>query len=1244
MQTIKALLLPAILIAIGAVFSTSAAAANIVSLASPTYSVNENAGSVSIVVQLDRSAGDNKQVTVNFATRNGSASEGSDYFKASGTLTFQPNQTMKLVSVSIINDSIPESSETFTFNLSNPSPGTTISPGAGSATITINDDDGSPDAINMIEFSAAEYGSVETNGPGEPPASIVFFVNAIRRGDPNRTLMAQIQVSDATAKNGTDYTAPTPNPKTIMFPPGTDQVKVIVPLTAYNPEPQDDRYFTATLSSMDDFTAVGPQATARAMIFDNSGPNTVELLSPTLTVREGSEASFTIPVFRTGAYSRSGTTVNYTTEIRPGDTAQAGVNFTQTSGTITFGTLGSPISDNEHMGIITIPIPDNSLAQGDVTFHVTLLSSDFAQLGPVNTTQVTIEDDDAGSVAKFSSANYTVSEDGGHVHDGQLHNTFAAIKVNLIPSGNPSQTSVVDFSATSITAFAGFDFSAINTTLVFQPGEFSKTVMVPIMDDFLTEPSETFRVTLSNPGVGTILGTPSSAIVTILDDDQANVVQFSPTDYSVAENAGTVNLTVFVNRANNPNDTITVHYMTVANTATKNQDYTNIPSGTLIFGPGETQKTIPVHIINDKLIEGAENFFVQLTDAASETPSGKESTTIIGLNDTASITILDDDSPDATIGFSQDSYNVGEGDGFATLTITRSGGLGVSAAVDYSTSDGTAKAGVNYRNTNGSVTFAPGQVSKTIKIPIIDDATANPTLSFTVTLTAADGSGFVGGRSQATVNIIDNDATTFDFNPSNYTVDEGSGTVTLTVEALRVGDPNETISVDYVTSDGTAKTGTNYTRTSGRLTFGPNVSSQTITVPIVDNSITQGTTSFTVSLSNPLGDGTGTAPKLGSPRIATVNIIDNDATTFQFGSDTYTANDNAGAAQIEVTLSRIGNPDSTYSVSYATRDLTAQAGRDYVATSGTLTFGPGVTSRTISVPLIKEPVGEPTRQFEIVLSHPTGGAMLGTQSSTVVNITNPDLSTKPVNISTRGLVQTGDGVMIAGFIIQGDKPKQVIVRGLGPSLTQLGVVGALQDPTLDLRDARGNQIAYDDDYKDSQEAQIEATMLAPGNDKESAIVATLAPGSYTAILRGKTNGVGEVDVYDLDTTSATHLANISTRAFVGPDNNTALIGGFQITGQTGQQVLIRAIAPSLAGVSGALADTTLDLYHGSELVLSNDNWKTDDESAIQATGLAPGDDKESAILATLDPGSYTAVVRGKNNTTGIALVEVYQMP
>ena len=1237
MQKFVRLLLPA-LVFLPAVFLQSARAENTVFLGSSSYTVNENVGSAAIVVQVTRAPGNQDTITVDYATADGSATKGSDYIAASGTVTFAPNETAKIIQVPIIDDLVSEPAEVFTLTLSNP---TNATLGTNKTTVTITDNDGTGDGINIIQFAAANYGTVETLGPGQPPAALSFVLTAQRRGDLNQTLTVDVTVGQAgdTAVNGIDYIFE-PSTQTVSFPPGIDQVAVTVQVND-RPEAQGNKFVTAILSNPGSLTGIGEQSTTRGTIFDNSGVNTVQLLTDTVRVHEGSERSIAIPVFRTGNYNPTGPTqVDFTTEIRAGDTAEAGVNFITTSGTLFFDaiTVLGTIVDNEHLGFIVIDIPDNLLIQGDVTFHLTLLSSDVAQLGPVSSTQIIITDDDLGNVIQFSSANYTVSEAG----------PYAAITVNLIPNGDPSESSLIDFTATPITAYAGFDFSPITTTLVFGPNEFSKTVLVPILEDHLTEAAETFRVTLSNPSFGSVLGAQSTSIVSILDNDLSSIVQFSPVDYQVAENGGAVTMTVSVNRANNPSDTITVHYHTIANTATAGQDFTAINAGTLFFDSGETQKSITVSIIDDPLIEGIENFFVVLTDATAQAEDGSPSSASIGIDNTANITILDNDSPTATIGFSQDSFDAGEGAGSAQLVVTRSGGLDVSATVNYATSDGTAIAGNDYISSTGSITFAIGEVSKVIEIPLIDDTIPENTLSFTVTLTADGGNGFIGGRSTATVNIIDNDATTFRFNPGTYTVDEGLGAVVLTVEALRIGDPNDVISVDFVTSNGTAMEGSNYTRTSGRLTFGPNVNSQTITVPIIDNNATEGTTSFMVSLSNPLGP-CDPQPcsnvRLGTPSVATVSIIDNDATTFQFASGNYTATNASGVATATVNLSRIGDPNTTYSVSYATSDLTAVAGRDYQSITGTLTFAPGVISQTINVPLISQPVGSPTREFEIGLSDPTNGAFLGTLSSTVVTITNPDLSTKPTNISTRGLVQSGDGVMIAGFIIQGSATKHVIIRGLGPSLTLHGVVGAMQDPTLDLRDAGGAQLDFNDDFAETQEAEIAATGLTPTDSRESAIVATLAPGRYTAILRGKTNGVGLVEVYDLESTSGTHLVNISTRAVVGPDDNTALIGGFIVDGQVSQQMLIRALGPSLtaAGVDGALANPTIDFYRGSQLILSNDDWKSDDEAGIKATGIPPADDKEAAILVTLDPGSYTAVIRGKNNTTGVSLVEVYQI-
>jgi hypothetical protein len=260
---------------------------------------------------------------------------------------------------------------------------------------------------------------------------------------------------------------------------------------------------------------------------------------------------------------------------------------------------------------------------------------------------------------------------------------------------------------------------------------------------------------------------------------------------------------------------------------------------------------------------------------------------------------------------------------------------------------------------------------------------------------------------------------------------------------------------------------------------------------------------------------------------------------------------------------------------------------------------------------------------------------------------------KQLNISTRLLVQTGANVGIGGFIIDGSDPKRVILRAIGPSLTAHGVPGALQDPTLELHDHTGAMIAFNDNWKDTQQSEIQATGLAPGDDRESAMVQTLAPASYTAIVRGSggTSGVALIEAYDLNSTVNSKLANISTRGFVGAGDNV-MIGGFIVRGGLGvngdgsEEVLVRGIGPSLTqrGLPNALQDPTLDLHDGNgTIIASNDNWKDTQQSAILATGLAPSDDRESAILATIVEGNYTAVLRGKNNSTGVGLVEVYKV-
>lgn len=257
--------------------------------------------------------------------------------------------------------------------------------------------------------------------------------------------------------------------------------------------------------------------------------------------------------------------------------------------------------------------------------------------------------------------------------------------------------------------------------------------------------------------------------------------------------------------------------------------------------------------------------------------------------------------------------------------------------------------------------------------------------------------------------------------------------------------------------------------------------------------------------------------------------------------------------------------------------------------------------------------------------------------------------TNLANLSTRLRVGTGDNALIGGFIITGTQPKKVIVRAIGPSLP---FAGALNDPTLELRDGSGTLLASNDDWMNSTPADKQAIIdsgIAPANEKESAIVRTLAANNagYTAIVRGANNqtGIGVVEAYDLDRSIDSKLANISTRGLVQTGDNV-LIAGTIVTGAAPQQVIIRAIGPSLP-FSGKLADPTLELHDANGgLLQANDNWQDSPyKKAIQDSGIAPSNDAESAILAGLPAGgaSYTAVVRGANDGTGIGVVEIYAL-
>jgi acid phosphatase len=256
----------------------------------------------------------------------------------------------------------------------------------------------------------------------------------------------------------------------------------------------------------------------------------------------------------------------------------------------------------------------------------------------------------------------------------------------------------------------------------------------------------------------------------------------------------------------------------------------------------------------------------------------------------------------------------------------------------------------------------------------------------------------------------------------------------------------------------------------------------------------------------------------------------------------------------------------------------------------------------------------------------------------------PDASM--LNSSTRLHTGSGNDVLIGGFIIAGPTKKKVIVRGLGPSLKINGasIPGTLPDPVIQLYRSDGAIAAANNDWKDTQQAEIQNSGLAPADDREAAIAASLDPGNYTVVLSGRNNstGIGLVEAYDVDRTSATRLLNLSARGRV-QTRDDVMIGGVILGGADYSRVIFRGLGPSIP-VTGRLADPILELHDGNGAVIgANDDWQQSQRAEIQTSGLAPADDREAAIIGNFAPGQYTVILRGKNETTGIGLVEAYKL-
>ncbi|KAF0249046.1 MAG: Endoglucanase, partial [bacterium] len=585
---------------------------------------------------------------------------------------------------------------------------------------------------------------------------------------------------------------------------------------------------------------------------------------------------------------------------------------------------------------------------------------------------------------QFSSATYTVAENGGSA-------TITVTRTNGT-SGSVS----VNYATSNGIATAGSDYTAATGTLTFANGVTSQTFTVPIIDDLIDEADETVNLTLSNPTGGATLGTPSTALLTIIDND--GQPSLSINDVTVTEgNSGTTlaNFTVSLSPASALS--VTVDFATANGTATAGSDYV-ASSGTLTFAPGVTSQTISVTVNGDNTVEPDETFFVNLTNLTNAIIGDSQ-----GLG-----TITNDDVANAgTLQFSAATYTVAENGGSATITVTRTNGTSGSVSVNYATSNGTATAGSDYTTTNGTLTFADGVASQTFSVPVLDDFLAE--VDETVNLALSNPTGATLGTPSTAVLTITNvpKPGTLQFSTATYSVAENGSSATITV--TRTNGSEGSVTVDYATSNGTATAGADYTAALGTLTFANSITSQTFTVPVLDDFVAEVDETVNLALSNPTVGAT-----LGTPSTAVLTITNVPKPgTLQFSAATYSVAENGSSATI--TITRANGSEGSVSVNYATSDGTATAGADYTAASGTLTFANGVTSQTFTVPIVDDLIDEVDETVNLSLSNPTG-AILGTPSTALLTITDND---PPASLSINDITVTeaSSGTSIATFTV-----------------------------------------------------------------------------------------------------------------------------------------------------------------------------------------------------------------------------------
>lgn len=721
----------------------------------------------------------------------------------------------------------------------------------------------------------------------------------------------------------------TPVSGTLTFVPGDLQETFSIPILE---DAIDEPAETAQIELSDSLNAaVGDPYTATLTINDNDAAPVINFSSATYTAAEDAGTA-TIMAILSGqsAYTVS---VDYTTIA---GTATAGQDYTTSTGTLTF--VPGDLEET-----FTVAITDDNWDELSEDITLRLSNGINATTGPDAT--LTITDNDPTPTAAFSSATYDIVESGG------------AATIQVLLSSPSSFPVTLEYTATAGTASAA-DFTAASGLITFLPGDLEETFTVSITPDLIDEPDETINLALGTP-VNAGLGTPSSAVLTILDDDAMPSVSFTLADYSVDEDG--ISAVIAVQLSSPSAYQVEVSVDTSNGTATAGLDYTAV-SEELEFDPGETLQTFSVPILDDLIDEANENVILTLSDPVYAT---------LGTYSSAALTIVDDETP-PTISFSVAAYNADEDAGDAVITANLSGEASYPITVDYATSDGTATAGEDYTTTTGTLTFDAGTTTATFDIAVLEDTLDEN--GETVHISLSNPSTSLGSPSEADLTIADNDLPPVaGFSSLTYSVAEDGVSFLVTVNLSTASALP--VTVDYATADGTADAGQDYTAATGTLSFAPLDTQETFSVPILDDTIDELDETVILSLSGAVNATPGPD--------STLTITDNEGEPVSaFSSATYSSGEEDGTLAVSVNLSF----PSAFEVTVDYSTVVGSAGAaDFTSTSGTLTFIPGDITETFTVTILEDAIDEPDETFSLHLSNPVNASAGPDASATIVD-------------------------------------------------------------------------------------------------------------------------------------------------------------------------------------------------------------------------------------------------------------------